>query len=101
MSGQSIENFRHNKSEIEHNPNCKRRVVVRRPMRMSRMIVRVRHLPNVRTSRRAARCLNASALEQGAKNFFGFEKLAGDFAGGERVAGVIGVDALHGFGDFA
>jgi hypothetical protein len=33
------------------------------------------------------------------KTFLGFEELAGDFAGGQRMAGVVGVDLHYGFGD--
>jgi hypothetical protein len=44
---------------------------------------------------------NPRALKEGAQDFFCFEELAGDFAGGDGVAGVVGVDLFHGFGDFA
>jgi hypothetical protein len=36
-----------------------------------------------------------------AKNFFGFEEFARNFAGSQRVPGVIGVDLFYGFGDLA
>src|SRR3954468_23850568 len=98
MRRQAIENFRDDESEIEHNANSERRIVVRRRMRM---IVVVRHLTKLGTSRGPARRLNSGALEKGAKDFLGFEELAGNFAGGERVAGVIRIDAFHGFSDFA
>jgi hypothetical protein len=42
--------------------------------------------------------LDSGALQEGAQNLIGLEELAGDFAGGEGVAGVIGVDAFHGLG---
>jgi hypothetical protein len=45
--------------------------------------------------------LNTSAFEERTQHFFGFEELAGDFAGSQGVAGVVGVDLLYGFGDFA
>jgi hypothetical protein len=45
--------------------------------------------------------LNPGALQERAQDLFGFEELAGDLAGGQRVAGVVGVDLFHGFGDLA
>ena len=43
MRGQSIEDFRDDEPEIENDPNRKRSVVPRPFMRMSGMIVFVRH----------------------------------------------------------
>jgi hypothetical protein len=45
--------------------------------------------------------LNARALDKRVEDFFGFKELARDFAGGEGVAGAVGVDFFYGFGDFA
>lgn len=44
--------------------------------------------------------LQARALQERTQNLFRLEKLAGDFAGGQGVAGVVGVDLSHGFRDF-
>ena len=100
MRCEPVENFGDDKPKIEHHSNRERGMVCRQLMRMFRMVVVV-HRPNLGTSDPAARSLNSCALEKGAKDFFGFEELAGDFAGGQGVAGVIGVDAFHSFRDFA
>ena len=46
-------------------------------------------------------CLDAGAVEKRAQDFLGFEKFAGNFAGGEGMARVVGIDHPDGFGDFA
>jgi hypothetical protein len=67
------------------NPSAKRLAIVRRPGR----------------DRRSRLQRDSSALQERAEDFFGFEELAGDFSDGQGMAGVIGVDLFHGFGDLA
>ena len=44
---------------------------------------------------------NPGALENGTQHLFCFEELAGDFAGGEGVPGVVGIDLSDALRDFA